>query len=77
MKMTTKQRNQVRFSIGVPISVAIKMDMYREKGNISRSNWITQAITQKIKSEENLQQDHDELKKLRSEVNELKELVKN
>ncbi len=73
---TSKQTHkQVRFSIGVPIDLAIKMDMDREGTNTSRARWISSAIEGKIKSSNERQQEKEEWKKMRDEINELKKII--
>lgn len=66
---------QVRFSIGVPIDLAIKMDMDRDRTKTSRANWISSAIESKIKSSHERQQEKEEWKKMREEINGLKKII--
>jgi metal-responsive CopG/Arc/MetJ family transcriptional regulator len=69
--------DKARFSISLPVDIIIKMDISREKNKTSRTNWIEQAITEKLEKEKEILSKISIEQQLRSELDELRKLVMN
>ena len=72
-----KLDNIVRWTITLPISLSIKVDIDRKGTNHSKSSWIKEAIEEKLglsKKEPNINLN---LKEIKNDLDEIKSIIKN
>lgn len=62
----------VRYTITLPITLSIKMDIERKKLNLNRSAWIKMQLEKNI-----MKASQTTLKDIQNEIRELKEIIKN
>lgn len=71
--MVKKRIDKTRFSIGLPIDLAIKLDMKLEKLPLSRNEFIVRSIEEKLNA---LDAQESDIEELRKEINAIKEYIK-
>lgn len=69
--MATKNR----FSISLPIDLAIKLNMELEKLKIPKNLFVVNAIKEKLENPSKEDADTNEISKLRNEINEIKKII--
>jgi DNA mismatch repair ATPase MutS len=71
-KMKDQIEKVVRYTITLPLTLSIKMDIERKKLNLNRSAWIRMQLEKNI-----MKTSQVTLKDIQNEIKELKEAVKN
>jgi hypothetical protein len=61
-----------RFTIVIPMELSIRLDMAREKSKLTKSTWITDAISEKLDSTE---KETTKLEEIKNELDEIKRLL--
>lgn len=75
MPKEEKLDNLVRWTITMPLSLAIKIDIERKATNDTKSSWIRKALEEKTLNQKNDNIDKKILEKLTTEIEELKKKV--
>lgn len=75
MPKEEKLDNLVRWTITIPLSLAIKIDIERKATNDTKSSWIRKALEEKTLNQKNDNIDKKILEKLTTEIEELKKKV--
>jgi len=74
-KNEEKFDNVVRWTITLPISTSISVEIDRKNSNDSKSSWVKSAIEEKLKRIKETEEDKNELKTISSEISILKDAV--
>ncbi len=70
---TSKENiDTARFTVVIPMELSIRMDIAREKNKTTKSNWLIEAITDKLDKED---REKTILEEIKNEINELKQLI--
>jgi len=70
-----KLENMIRWTIALPLSLAIKVDIERKASNDTKSSWIRKAIEQSLDNTKNSTKNNT-LEILLDEINSLKQEIK-
>lgn len=67
--------DKTRFSITIPLDLAIKLDMELEKLKFSRNSFIKQAIEEKLNSLNEKELVVLEIEKIKNEIEKIKKII--
>lgn len=72
MVLDNSNVNTTRFTLVIPMDLSIKLDIAREKVKLNKSNWIIEAIREKLGAEN---KSKNYIEEMRDDIKHIKELL--